>query len=239
MKFFLKKIRRFLSRGVLSWVRVGSSLLILINRLYGKLYTKLWQYADLASYEHRFDHLRGVDNFYWVERGIKGLRYLPEKAKVLDLGCGDGIYSGIFYSTRAKHIDAIDYDHKIISLAKKYYKKPNINFICSNILTDVFPDTNYNVAFLFAVIEHFSVKEGQALLKKISLSLATGGCLLGSTPLFSEIGGHNIEHQNEFSSEEGLRIFLFPFFESIEIWVSPWPGRRECYFLCQKPKHNL
>lgn len=236
MKIFLRIIRRNISRILIPIVRIFASFLIWFISLWGKIYTKLWQYADLASYEHRFDYMRGLKNFYWLERGILGMRFLPHGAKVLDLGCGDGIYSGIFYSTRASKVDAVDYDPKIISLAHKYYKRSNVTFRQADIIKMDFLKKEYDAIYLFAVIEHFTIEEGKNLIKNIAGALSEDGFFMGSTPLFSEIGGHNIEHQHEFSTEDELKSFLVPFFDEVEIWVSAWPERNECYFLCRSPK---
>jgi len=236
MKLFLKKIRKHLSRCVFPMTRLCASLLSLFGSLLGKVYKKLWRYSDLASYEHMFDYLSGIKNFYWLERGINGLKPLPIGAKVLDLGCGDGIFSGIFYSTRAKDVEAVDWDPKIITLAKKNYQRPNVVFRQADI-TKISLQKKYDAVYLFAVIEHFTVAEGQGLVKKISLALNEGGYFMGSTPLFSEKGGHNVEHQNEFSTEQEVKDFVSMAFSHIETWISFWPhGRRECYFLCRLPK---
>ena len=235
MKFFLKKIRKYLSRLVLPGIRRWASIMLFCNKLLGQGYTKIWQYSDYSSYEHRFDYLRGIENFYWMERGIIGLRYLLEKSVVLDLGCGDGFFSGIFYSTRAQAVDAIDYDSRNIKLAKKYYQKDNVNFYQADI-TRIDLSKKYDAIYLFAVIEHFTVAEGEALVRKISSALDGDGFFMGSTPLFSAKGGHNIEHQNEFSTEQEVKNFMIKSFEQVETWVSPWPNRQECYFLCRQPK---
>lgn len=236
MKIFLKKARKWISNLLLLGIRLIAPLIFWLNKLIGNVYTKLWQYAELASYEHRFDYLRGMNNFYWLERGIFGLRYLPKKAKVLDLGCGDGVYSGVFYSTRASEVEAMDYDPKVIALAKKFYKKTNVFFSQANITKVDLIAKNYDAVYLFAVIEHFTFEQGQTLIKKIALALKDGGYFMGSTPLFLEKGGHNVEHQNEFSTEHEVKEFMASAFLDVETWISSWPNRDECYFLCRSPK---
>ncbi len=196
----------------------------------GYLYTRSWGTLGITFFDHRFDHLRGPENWHWMERGVFGARLIPRGGTVLDLGCGDGIFSGLCYSPVAGSVDAIDRDSRAISLARKRYPQENVHWHVSDILLDAFPRDRYDTVFLFAVIEHFSVAAGTDLIRKIGAALEPGGTLLGSTPLFHELGGHNDEHDNEFFSEEYLRAFLEPHFETLEIWVSRWPNRNEAYF---------
>jgi len=211
-------------------------LLLKLNRVVGSFYSKMCGRFGVTWFDHRFDYFRGPENWYWYERGILGHRVINPGDTVLDVCCGDGIFSGLFYSVNAGFVDAVDRDKKAISLAKKRYSKPNVRFYIADVIKELFPRTNYDVVSLFEAIEHFSVEAGTRLLQKIAASLSsTKGTLVGSTPIVTSKGGHNPEHDNEFLSMEQLRLFLEYHFTEVDLWLTKWPTRNACYFICSRP----
>ncbi len=213
------------------------NILLWVSRFIGDVYSRLWAIFKIPWFDHRFDHLRGPENWYWTERGVLGRKLLTRDSVVLDLCCGDGIFSGLYYSTVAKHVDAVDRNGKAIRMARRRYTSNNVTFHILDVLKDNFPRDQYNVIFFFVSIEHFSAEAGTRLLQKIAGAVdPNNGVLFGSTPIFHHRGAHNYEHDNEFLSLEQLRTFLTPHFDQVELWFSEWPGRDECYFRCSRPK---
>lgn len=204
-------------------------------------YLNLCSLFKIPWFDHRFDWLRGPENWTWNERGIYGIKLIQTGNKVLDLCCGDGIYSGLFYSMFAKLVHGVDRSDAGIRFAHKYYARKNVKFFKIDIIKENFPSNNYDVIFMFAAIEHFSVAQGKQILQRIAKALfsSSNGCFLGSTPIFNKKTGHgHPEHDNEFTSVKELRNFLSPYFKEIEIWSSKWGlmgERRDTYFLCKKP----
>jgi SAM-dependent methyltransferase len=205
-----------------------------LDKVVGWSYLKLWGILGIYWYDHDFDHLLGPGWNNWTERGILANRCIRPGDEVLDVACGDGSYSGNYYSQCADHVDAFDYDEKAIGCARRKHAKPNVHFFLAD-ATSVILSKKYDVVLLFASIEHFTIEDGARLLQKLGDALVQGGVLLGSTPVFTEMGGHNDEHKNEFLSEEQLRTFLTPHFKKVELWCSPWPKRTEYYFECREP----
>lgn len=207
------------------------------GKFVGWLYSRLWPILGVSWFDHRFDYLLGPGYWYWSERGVLGAQAIQEGDSVLDLCCGDGLFSALFYGVKAGHVDAVDRDARAIALARRRYARSKISYSVADAVVDEFPGSGYNVVFLFSAIEHFSAEAGARLLQKIGNSLCVkGGVLLGSTPLVTTRGGHNFEHDNEFLSAEQLRSFLSSHFKSVELWCSPWPrGRMEGYFRCREP----
>ncbi len=214
----------------LAWItlRVGS--------LVGYLYLRSWPTRNLPYFDHRYDFLQGPSNWYWQERGVFGARVIPPQGKVLDLCCGEGTYSGFYYSTRAKHVDAIDRNPAALAVARRRFSLPNVSWIDADVLNQAFPSSDYDVVTLFAAIEHFSVSNGTMLLNKIAGALKSDGILIGSTPIFAEEGGHNVEHDNEFFSMGYLVEFMEPHFGRVDTWTSGWRGRTDAYFQCSMPR---
>ena len=152
----------------------------------GNLYTKGWKFLNISWFDHLFDHLRGPSNWHWYERGILGYRIIKPGNFVLDACCGDGIYSGLFYSQWARFVDAIDRDDHALFYARRRYQRDNVQFHKMDIINEDFPKKNYDVIFLFAAIEHFSIESGMKLLQKIAnaLLMSKNGIFFGSTPSF-------------------------------------------------------
>jgi 2-polyprenyl-3-methyl-5-hydroxy-6-metoxy-1,4-benzoquinol methylase len=224
----------FLKRFVKFILDILADILIFFSKLLGNLYTILFGFLGLSWYDHRYDQLRGIRNYYWLERAFFALPKISEGDSVLDIGCGDGIYSGVFYSQKAKEVLGVDKSQSAIEQAKKYYSINNVKFLKKDILTWNVPEGAFNVVTMFAVIEHFSVKEGLEVLRKIKRSLKKEGIFFGSTPIFSKLGIANWEHQNEFTSREHLQSFLKKVFKDVKISGSLWTDNRtECYFECR------
>lgn len=234
-KNVLSAIFKIIANFILFFLNILAGILIKTSELTGWIYTKIWPFLNVSSYDHRFDYLRGIQNYGWYERAVIAMQKIKAGGTVLDAGCGDGIYSGMFYSTRAKMVDAIDIDKAAIEHARKYYSRKNVNFKSSSIQNWLKKEKKYDVIFMFAVIEHFEPAEGLKILREINKSLIKDGVFFGSTPLFSDVGAHNFEHHNEFNSEAKLAEFLKKVFRKVSSYTSDWPdGRHECYFECKK-----
>jgi len=210
----------------------------IISQWVGLAYVKLWGAGQLGIswFDHRFDSLRGAGNWYWCERGVIGVQAIREGDKVLDIGSGDGIYSGLFYSTKASKVDAMDKDSKAVEYATRKYGSKKCKFSQRDAVTDEFPGTSYDTICMFEVIEHFSDENGTEVLAKIVKALKpTTGQLIGSTPILPKRGGYNFEHDNEFLSTAQLERFLKPHFKSVKVWTSKWADRTAGYFHCEGP----
>jgi 2-polyprenyl-3-methyl-5-hydroxy-6-metoxy-1,4-benzoquinol methylase len=213
-----------------------ADILIFINKIVGFLYLKSFGFIGTSWFDHRFDYLRGPGNFHWLERAFLALDRMKPGSQVLDIGCGDGIFSGIFYSSKAKNVLAVDKDRKAIEHAKRYYKKDCVKYAVKDINRwKIVPD-KFDLVLMFAVIEHLRNKDGLKVLRNIGKSLVEGGLFFGSTPILTNVKKKsNFEHENEFRSVESLRKFLKTAFAQVKTFETHWPGREECYFECRRP----
>lgn len=186
-------------------------------------------------YDHRYDWARGPENWMWYERGILGHHYIRKGDRVLDLCCGDGMFSGLVFSKKASLIHGIDRSSQVIALARELYARESVMFFESNVLKDDFPAPEYDTVVFFAAIEHFTREEIHYLLDKIVQVLAPGGILLGSTLLLGKSG--NPEHAIEFESVKELEKLLTSHFKNVTTWTTVWNEyRTEVYFLCRKDR---
>jgi len=177
-------------------------------------------------YDHRFDWASGPGYWGWAERGFIGLKVIKKGDRVLDLCCGDGIYSGLFFSNRASLVHGIDISDEAVAIAKRY-ENDKFRVFKGDVIKDPFPERKYDVIFLFTSIQYFEPEQGKILLKKISDHL--GRMFLGSVSI-GPIRQRAV--RNTFLSEEELKDFLSPFFRKIEIEKSLW--RDEVFFFCYK-----
>lgn len=213
-----------------------ADILIVINKILGFLYLKLFGFTGTSWFDHRFDYFRGPENFHWLERAFLSLDRMKPGSRVLDIGCGDGIFSGLYYSSKAKSVLAVDKDKKAIKHAKRYYKKGNVKYIAKDINRwKIFPE-KFDLVLMFAVIEHLQNDDGLSVLRNIGATLSEGGLFFGSTPILTNPKmKSNFEHENEFRSVESLKKFLETAFENVKTFQTKWPGRNECYFECRRP----
>lgn len=211
-----------------------ANLSIRINRTIGNTYTTLFNAWGGSWFDHRYDYLRGMENYHWMERAFLALEEIKSGNIVLNIGCGDGSFDGLYYADKAKSVLAIDKDPAAISHAKKYYKRSSVSFVKWDVTKKSLPRVKFDVIFMFAVIEHFSKIEGVRVLENIKKSLKPEGIFFGSTPIFKILGKSNWEHQNEFTSKNDLKKFLSKVFNKVTIKERGWAdGRRECYFECK------
>jgi 2-polyprenyl-3-methyl-5-hydroxy-6-metoxy-1,4-benzoquinol methylase len=208
---------------------------IYISKWVGKTYTLFFDYLGTSWYDHRFDHLRGIRNYHWLERVFFVLPKISVGDNILDVGCGDGMYSGVFYSEKAKSVLSIDANQDAINTANNRYKADNVKFLKKNILKWEIPENKYDIVIMFSVIEHLTASDGHRVLLKIKRSLKKDGIFYGSTPIVKKLGVSNWEHKNEFTSLKELRVFLEKVFTSVKINDSSWnKDRPEGYFECRR-----
>ena len=210
-------------------------LVVKISKFLSNQYTFIWPYLHKSWFDHRFDYARGPQNYYWMERVVYVMREIKRGYRVLDIGCGDGMFDGLFYSQVSKKVDAIDIDSKAISFAKEKYSPKNVHYYNSDTVPWLSKGNKYDLIIMFVVIYHFDEVTGQEVLKLVKKSLKDNGILYGSTPILKSRNLYNSEHKNIFLSERQLKDFLSKVFDKVTIFTSQWPGgRKECYFECSK-----
>jgi SAM-dependent methyltransferase len=205
------------------------------GRLLGGIYERAWPILGIPFFDHRFDYLRGPRHWFWCERGVLGNQIIRPGHFVLDVCCGDGFYSGVFYGSRAAAVDGLDSDPAAIRFARKHYERGNVRFYLLDAVSDPFPREDYDVVILFSAISTLDPDAGVRLLRKIALcTRKRSGVLLGSTPILESRDQSDFSRlPNQFVSTSQLECFLKVHFRNIDLWCSQWPrGRVEAYFRC-------
>ena len=222
LRFIPRNIKKdFLDRFLDMYIEIGKKLWNLYNMYFAM------NFKDVVPwYDHRYDWVYGPENWGWVERGIVGLKMIRDGDKVLDLCCGDGIYSALFFSKRASLVHGIDISEDAVKSARRWENSKFRVFKC-DVVKDPFPLRKYDVIILFTSLQYITPQDGISLIKKIYKSL--GRVFVGSVPL------HEQKHRtvkNFFLREEDVKNFLKPVFKRVEIERSVW--RDEVYFFCYK-----
>lgn len=82
------------------------------------------------------------------------LRFLPKHVGIcLDIGCGKGELTALL-ARRAERITGIDLAENMIACAQKENSRPNITYLCANILETDFADESLDVIITTATAHH-------------------------------------------------------------------------------------
>lgn len=206
-----------------------------LRQYYDWDFKRLWggTHPPPEWFDHRADLYRWSELRipFWVERGVFSREVMFEGCKTLDLCCGDGFYPFYFYSGVALHIDAVDKDLAAIAHTRKWHSHPRIRYIQQDAFTDEFPATDYDVITRDAAIEHFSINQIRAILKKCVTTLKKPrGVLCGYSIIARALDKSHPEHQHEFGSATELKKLLGEFFPSVGTVETEYPERHNVYF---------
>ena len=103
--------------------------------------------------------------------------WLPATDRVLDIGCGNGIYTQ-WLAKKCDFAVGIDHNQKNLDWAKTEF--PHCEFVFSNGESLPFDDESFGAVMLTEVLEH--LQDDRATIKEIARVLRPGGTLLISTP---------------------------------------------------------
>lgn len=129
--------------------------------------------------------------------------WLPTTGPVLDVGCGNGIYTQWLGKKAGKAV-GVDHHHKNLAWAKSEF--PECDFVLSNGEVLPFADQSFGAVMITEVLEH--TKDDRATLKEIARVTKPGGVLLISTPhkgLFAGLDPDNVLN-SFFKGVSKLRI---------------------------------
>jgi SAM-dependent methyltransferase len=175
-----------------------------------------------------FDRMAELDNSHWwyvarrrilsdlIEREVK----LPERARILEIGCGTGHNFGML--SRFGEVDALEIDDEARALASRRLGR-EVGTAPLPELTGV-PDGTYHLIALLDVLEH--IEQDRESLASIRKKLAPGGRILLTVPANQWMWSAHDEvhhHHRRYSKatlarvigEAGLKAHTISYFNSL------------------------
>lgn len=102
--------------------------------------------------------------------------YIKKSDAVLDLGCGNGRVYQILADLSVRYV-GVDQSEELIALAREH--NPNLDFRVMEMSQLDFPDAEFDVVFLLAVLHHSPTREHRlATLREIARVLKPGGYVI-------------------------------------------------------------
>jgi len=162
------------------------------------------------------DKIVGLESFFHKTRQRNFLRqlksFLQKDQKVLDAGCGTGLFS------RFLPDGSYGIDINPRNLAKARQHAPAINFMEADLEQLPFENDSFDLIIITEVIEHFP--DPLKLLSELKRVLKTGGVILGTVPAKSFIWQLRFlsstrprEPYHRYYSKKELNDLLKQFFE--------------------------
>lgn len=149
----------------------------------------------------------------FTARGVYARENMFRGCSVLDLCCGDGSYSKLFFSDIAGKIDAVDNDDIALSYARRYCAAPTIQYHNIDIITQRLPETKYDVVVWNAAICYFTEAQIRVVINKIINAGTKDIILCGMLPLAN---GY-VDHKTEFYDQEQVKKLLHEYFEIVTV----------------------
>ena len=125
---------------------------------------------------------------------------LPEKGKILDIGCGYGFMSYMLHFTSPqREIKGIDYDEEKIEVANNCFNKNgNINFVMADIIN--YPIEKSDGIILADMLHYLPPEKQEEVIEKCIKNLRPGGTLVIRDGNKDLEGRHRFTRLTEFFS---------------------------------------
>jgi len=167
----------------------------------------------------------------FTARGVYARESMRRGCKVLDLCCGDGAYSKLFFADIAAQVDAVDLDEYAIAYARKYHAATGVRFHRLDIVNQPLPDRDYDVVVWNAAICYFSEPDIRVVIGKIIASSRPDMQLIGMLPR-----AHGwIDHKIEFATVAEVENYLRQFFSEVSVREIDEGGAVSFYFRARTP----
>jgi len=156
---------------------------------------------------------------FWLEGAVFCALAMKRGGRYLELCCGGGFYSDMFYASIAREIVAIDFDPRAIELARRHHARDNVRYEIVDIRKGL-PEGPFDGVIWDGAIEHFSTGEIEAVMAEITRKLVPGGLLSGYTIAETAQGVQHPDHEQEFKGMSDLGARLKPYFKNVLVFES-------------------
>jgi len=189
---------------------------------------KLFSYNQTKTIQENagFSHTKEVeDALAIVKQKLKDTlkAYVPEKARLLDFGCGPGIYMKLLNS--GYEVEGIDVSEAMIASAKE--QLPGNTFYLGNFLLTDFPK-RYGAIYSISVLEYVPVSKIDEFFRKCASLLEQQGIIFIQYPhALSKADLYYPDRNYITYSPELISRVASPYFEILENKQS-YDGRDVC-----------
>jgi SAM-dependent methyltransferase len=205
----------------------------------------------LRAVNRRFYHERAAEFSLSRERPWSGWSqildrarsFLPDRPRVLDVGCGNGRFARFLEDRLGTAFDYCGVDESPLSLADAKRRLPHREFLDGDFL-EALPEGRFDLVALFGVLHHVPGRENRtALLTDLSARLSTSGILTFSLWRFDRSPRlrKKIVPWEEFRARTGLEVDL-PDLESgdhILTWGGDPPAYRYCHAMSDEEEAEI
>lgn len=208
--------------------------------LAGLVFVRDWRLEAFGRpqfFKHRIDLSRWTaEPFRWsfTARGVYARESMFKGCRVLDLCCGDGSYSYLFFSDIAGRIDAVDNDPGAIAYARRNYAATAIDYHKLDIVREPLPPGDYDFVVWNAAICYFHETEIRQILEKI---IAVSKPTLQLNGMLPRANGW-VDHKTEFNDVTAVSQFLRRYFAQVTVREVDEGSVISFYFQARDPLRN-
>ncbi|ADB31031.1 Methyltransferase type 11 [Kribbella flavida DSM 17836] len=131
---------------------------------------------DVLSHRYRADDAGEADYAPWIA-GL--LERLPERADVLDLGCGNGVPMARALVNAGHAVTGVDLSEVQVERARRLV--PRASFLQGDATAVEFPTAAFDAVVCLYALIHVPLDEQQPLVRRVAGWLRPGGSLLATT----------------------------------------------------------
>jgi len=183
----------------------------------------------------------------WGEILARAGALLPERPRVLDVGCGNGRFARFLQERLGRAFDYCGVDESPLGLAEARRRLPireGTVFVEADVLEGPLPEGEFDLVVLFGVLHHVPGRENRLrLLTRLSTLLAQGGLLAFSVWSFDRYERflRKIVRWDEFSARTGIEIDLSDLEpgDHILTWGGTPPAYRYCHAMSDEEEERL
>jgi len=179
----------------------------------------------------------------WSEILERARPYLPQRPRVLDVGCGNGRFARFLEERLGTAFDYCGVDESPLALAEARRRLLHREFLEGDFL-EALPEGRFDLVALFGVLHHVPGRENRtSLLTRLRARLAPGGLLTFSVWRFDRSPRlrKKIVPWEEFRARTGLEIDLSDLEpgDHILTWGGAPPAYRYCHALSDEEEAGI